>query len=105
MTPPLWVTDLAEGFWADVGQREPFPRTYELYGPNNVAAATDVWRAAMQWFDENRLIDIEPQYRKNNDAPLSQAIWTELWKPYWLAKRRIPHWLPLVPTRNTLDDL
>jgi hypothetical protein len=59
----------------------------------------------MQWFDENRLIDIEPQYRKNNDSPLSRAIWTELWKPYWLAKRRIPSWLPLVPTRDTLSDL
>jgi hypothetical protein len=95
------IATIAVGF----SRSEPFPRIYELYGRNNAAAATDVWRAAMRWFDENRLIDIEPQYRKNNDAPLSQAIWTELWKPYWLAKRRVPRWLPLVPTRDTLSDL
>lgn len=26
MTLPFWVTDLAEGFWAAAGMREPFPR-------------------------------------------------------------------------------
>jgi hypothetical protein len=95
------VATIAIGFY----RNEPFPRVYELYGPNNSAAEPAVWRAAIAWFDENRLIDLEPQYRERNDAPLSQSIWLELWKPYWLAKRRIPRWLPLVPNRDTLSDL
>jgi hypothetical protein len=95
------VATIAVGFY----RNEPFPRIYELYGPNNVPAETAVWRAAVQWCDESRLIDIEPQYRERNDEPLSRSIWIELWKPYWLAKRRIPRWLPLVPSRDTLSDL
>jgi hypothetical protein len=30
MTPPLWVTELAADFWADVGEHEPFPRSLRL---------------------------------------------------------------------------
>jgi hypothetical protein len=81
------------------------PRIRELRGPSNRIVPAEIWRAAIAWFDENQLIDIEPQYREDNNAPLSQTIWTELWKPYWLAKRRVPRWLPLVPTRDTLSDL
>jgi hypothetical protein len=28
-----------------------------------------------------------------------------LWRPYWLAKRRIPHWLPIAPSREALEML
>jgi hypothetical protein len=95
------IATIAIGFY----RNEPFPRVYELYGPNNSAAEPAVWRAAIAWFEESRLIDLKPQYREHNDAPLSRSIWIELWKPYWLAKRRIPSWLPLVPNRDTLSDL
>jgi hypothetical protein len=84
---------------------EPCLRIGELRGPGNRLASVEVWRAAIEWFDENRLIDLKPRYREQDDTPLSQSVWMELWRPYWLAKRRIPSWLPLVPKRSTLDDL
>ena len=35
-------------------------------------------------------------------APLDRATWQQLWKPYWLAKRKIPGWLPLAPSMDAL---
>ena len=38
-------------------------------------------------------------------APLDRASWLSLWRPYWLAKRRIPEWLAIAPSRDALDRL
>ena len=38
-------------------------------------------------------------------VPLDRAMWFALWKPYWLEKKKIPSWLPLTPSRRTLDAL
>jgi hypothetical protein len=37
--------------------------------------------------------------------PLDRATWTSLWRPDWLAKRCIPGWLPIAPSRNALEAL
>jgi len=38
-------------------------------------------------------------------APLDRRRWVELWRPYWLAKRRLPSWLPLAPSSKAIRDL
>jgi hypothetical protein len=38
-------------------------------------------------------------------APLDRMTWLSLWRPYWLAKRRIPEWLPIAPSRRALGAL
>ncbi|MEA2928746.1 MAG: hypothetical protein QOG38_1174, partial [Hyphomicrobiales bacterium] len=38
-------------------------------------------------------------------VPLDAAAWRSLWRPYWLAKRRLPRWLPLAPSRDALEVL
>jgi hypothetical protein len=37
--------------------------------------------------------------------PLDRETWVSLWRPYWLAKRRIPDWLPIAPSREALEAL
>jgi hypothetical protein len=48
-------------------------------------------------------IDMAP--RDWGTAPLDRTIWLSLWRPYWLAKRRIPPWLPMAPSRGALKAL
>jgi hypothetical protein len=82
----------------------PFPDIRELRARENAAAPKEVWLAARDWFDRSKFIDMTLEVDRRITAP-HRGVWIELWKPYWLAKRRIPSWLPLVPTRDTLDDL
>jgi hypothetical protein len=37
--------------------------------------------------------------------PLHRPTWPSLSQPYWLAKRRIPEWLPIAPSRDALESL
>jgi hypothetical protein len=51
------------------------------------------------------LSQINMQRRDWGTAPLDRATWTSLWRPYWLAKRRIPERLPIAPSRSALEAL
>ena len=82
----------------------PFPDIRELLARDNRAAPKEVWIAARRWFNRSRFVDMTPAVDPRG-AVQHRAIWIDLWKPYWLAKRQIPDWLPLVPTRDTLDNL
>jgi hypothetical protein len=37
--------------------------------------------------------------------PLDRTTWLSLWRPYWLAKRCLPEWLPIAPSLHALDAL
>ncbi len=84
---------------------EPLLNIVELKGPRNAAAPTDVWWAARRWLHMHDLPQIKIGRRDWNTAPLDRTTWIALWRPYWLAKRRIPNWLPIVPSRKALDAL
>jgi hypothetical protein len=43
--------------------------------------------------------------RDRHTEPLDRTTLLSLWRPYWLAKRRIPKWLPLAPSRRALAAL
>jgi hypothetical protein len=84
---------------------EPLLAIYELQLARNKPASTDVWWAAMRWLYGHDLPRIDTQERSWGTAPLDAAAWRGLWRPYWLAKRRIPSWLPLAPSRQALEAL
>ena len=85
--------------------RDPLPNIFELEGAGNTDAPREVWWAARQWLHMHDLSRIDMDRRKWGTAPLDRATWLSLWRPYWLAKRRIPDWLPLAPSRGALDTL
>lgn len=85
--------------------QEPLPNVLELKGPGNADAPFEAWWAARQWLNLYDLSRANPKQHDWNSVPLDRATWMSLWRPYWLAKRRIPEWLPLTPSRKALQAL
>lgn len=84
---------------------QPLPNVYELKSVGNKAAPVEVWRAARRWLQMHDLMQLNTDRLAWDSVPLHRTVWTKLWKPYWLAKRRIPKWLPLMPSRSILEAL
>jgi hypothetical protein len=86
------------------GHGDPWVRVHQLLGSSNSCPGKDVQWAARQWVEQHdvRGIEIKP-------VPWSAAFdrenWTAFWRPYWLAKRRIPDWLPIVHRRGVLSAI
>jgi hypothetical protein len=85
--------------------RDPLPNIVELKGAGNAEVPRELWWAARQWLHLHDLSQIDMAPRDWGTAPLDRAIWLSLWRPYWLAKRRIPQWLPMAPSRGALEAL
>jgi hypothetical protein len=84
---------------------DPLPNIVELKGAGNTAAPRELWWAARQWLHMHDVPRISMEQRKWGTAPLDRASWLSMWRPYWLAKRRIPDWLPIAPSRDALEKL
>jgi len=91
----------------DVGlcHGDPLPSIVELKGVANAEAPRELWWAVRQWLHMHDLPQIDMGQRDWKQAPLDRATWLALWRPYWLAKRRIPKWLPLAPSRAMFGPL
>jgi hypothetical protein len=88
-----------------VGFRGPMLDIFQLAGPANAEVPKAVWFAARRWVDGHDLMAIE-RPRSNQRLPsFDRSRWRTLWRPYWLAKRRIPSWLPLAPSPAVLENL
>ncbi|MFB9266878.1 hypothetical protein ACFFWD_27575 [Bradyrhizobium erythrophlei] len=85
--------------------RDPLPNIVELKGAGNREVPRELWWAARQWLNLHDLSRINMEQRNWGSAPLDRATWQAIWRPYWLAKRRIPGWLPITPSRDALDAL
>jgi hypothetical protein len=85
--------------------RDPLPNIVELKAAENTEASLDVWWAARQWLHMHDLSKIDMKRRAGETVPLDRDAWVSLWRPYWLAKRRIPQWLPMAPSRDALVAL
>jgi hypothetical protein len=85
--------------------RDPLPNIDELKAAGNAEAPLDVWWAARQWLHMHDLSQVDMTRRDRAAVPLDRITWTSLWRPYWLAKRRLPEWLPLAPSRAALNAL
>jgi hypothetical protein len=86
-------------------QRDPLPNIVELKGPRNVEVSNELWWSARQWLHKHDLSQVDMRERRWGSMPLDRGIWMSLWRPYWLAKRRIPDWLPMAPSRKALEAL
>jgi hypothetical protein len=86
---------------------DPFPSVVQLKGVGNSNPPFEVWMAARRWLNGHDLSRFEAKQRPVtwDSVPLDRATWTSLWRPYWLAKRRFPIWLPLAPSRRALQSL
>jgi hypothetical protein len=85
--------------------RDPLPNIVELKAAGNAAVPRELWWVARQWLHMSDLSRIDMGQRDWGTAPLDRASWLSLWRPYWLAKRRIPEWLPIAPSRGALEAL
>ncbi|WP_246504392.1 PcfJ domain-containing protein [Bradyrhizobium agreste] len=85
--------------------RDPLPNIVELEGPGNATASQELWWAARQWLHKHDLSQIDMRQHAWQTAPLDRESWVSPWRPYWLAKRRIPDWLPMAPSRKALEAL
>ena len=85
--------------------RDPLPNVVELEGAGNTDAPRELWWAARRWLHMHDLSQIDMKQRDWGTATLDRPTWLSLWRPYWLAKRRIPDWLPLAPSRGALNTL
>jgi hypothetical protein len=84
--------------------RDPLPNIVELKAAGNAEASLDLWWAARQWLHMHDLPKIDTK-RLAGETPLHRNAWISLWRPYWLAKRHIPQWLPMAPSRGALEAL
>jgi hypothetical protein len=85
--------------------RDPLPMIVELRGPGNADVPRELWWAARSWLHMHDLSQVDMASREWGTAPLDRSIWLMLWRPYWLAKRRIPEWLPIAPSYAALNAL
>lgn len=84
------------------GYDDPLPNIVEFKGSGNADVPRELWWVARQWLHSHDLPQIDMAQRDWKTEPLDRATWLALWRPYWLAKRRIPKWLPLAPSRTAL---
>jgi hypothetical protein len=85
--------------------RDPLPNIVQLEAARNKGAGVELWWAARQWLDAHDLPRLETDARPWDTVPLDRATWVALWRPWWLAQRRIPEWLPLRPSRRVFVAL
>jgi hypothetical protein len=84
---------------------EPLPNLYEIRLPGNAIAPADLWWVAHRWLARHDLRRVPDDCFPWGSAPLDAAIWRQIWRPWWLAKRRLPKTLPLTPTRHLVSWL
>ena len=85
--------------------RDPLPNVFGLKAAGNKDVSIEVSLAARRWLHAQDLARMNIKPLEGDAVPLNRTTWTTLWKPYWIAKRRIPDWLPLKPSRHALADL
>jgi len=84
---------------------DPLLNIVQLRGMRNEAVHRDVWWAARRWLHSHDLLQVEQGKRSWSAELLDRGAWQMFWRPYWLAKRRIPQWLPLAPSRSVFEAL
>jgi len=78
-------------------REHPLVHIAQLTSRRNEKAPIEVWWLATRWLHQHDLVSIRPEPRRGG-PPFDGAAWRKLWRPYWLAKRRFPAWLPLAPS-------
>jgi hypothetical protein len=87
--------------WGD----DPLPAIGELQLASNRDAPAELWLIAREWLNSHDLRGIDTQRPERETLPLDPTRWRLFWRPYWLAKRCLPAWLPLMASRHALRAL
>jgi hypothetical protein len=82
--------------------KSPVPGINQLCLAENKDPSAEMWLAVHRWFHAQELVQL-PARASANRAVLDPLAWRRLWKPFWLAKRRLPEWLPLSPSWDILN--
>jgi hypothetical protein len=72
-------------------------RIAELSGDNNQIVPTEIWLATRRWLHAQDKPSAEPKRLRYKPARQNGVRYRALFRPYWIAKRTIPDWLPLSP--------
>jgi hypothetical protein len=84
---------------------DPLPNITELRAAGNKDVPPEVSWAVRRWLHMHDLFRIDTKRRDWRTVPLDRSTWASIWRPYWVAKRRIPEWLPLSPSRSAFGAL
>jgi len=87
------------------GDGDPLINIVEMRAADNADVSADVSWAAREWLNRHDLSAVRTNRLPWNAVPFDRSAWISLWRPYWLAKRHIPAWLPLRPSWPALKDL
>lgn len=85
--------------------RSPLLEISQLVGPRYSTADEAIWWCAHQWLALHGELSAVPKAKPFGAVPPDRASWVRLWRPYWLAKRALPAWLPLSPSARELNRL
>jgi hypothetical protein len=85
--------------------RDPLLSIVELESAGNKQVPRELWWVARQWLEAHDVSKIDTDPRRWGSVPLDRDTWRSLWRPYWIAKRRMPEWLPIAPSRKALEML
>jgi hypothetical protein len=83
---------------------DPLPWISQLQGPANEKAHQETLAAAWRWMIQHDPF-ADRDERGCSPVCYDRSTWFALWRPYWLAKRRIPGWLPLAPSFPAMRQL
>ena len=81
------------------------PGIHELSGPANAKADKAIWIAAHKWCSAQDVHAFDAKQFAYQRDVLNQRAWRAFWRRYWLAKRRLPAWLPLNGSEDALYAL
>ncbi len=81
------------------------PAIVEIRSHRNHEAPREVALAARKWLNSHDLSLINPDRKEWRTVAPDREAWISLWRPYWIAKRKIPGWLPLSPSSNAIRNL
>jgi hypothetical protein len=83
---------------------DPFLQVTQIRRCGNDSVFPAIAVAARRWAGEQGHVLLR-DLPNSDSAPVSAKCWRNTWRPYWLAKQRIPKWLPLVPQQWWMDTL
>jgi hypothetical protein len=82
----------------------PMPALTQLKSAGNLKVSNEITVAAQRWLYSRNLRERRTR-EVDIDALINRATWLAMWKPYWLAKRLLPAWLPIGPSYRALTAL
>lgn len=72
----------------------------ELKLRDNNKVPKEIAVIARKWLNSHDIYELDLKAKEWGVILPDKKTWQELWRPYWLAKRKIPEWLTMCPQKN-----